>query len=187
MLVQGSEDASWLGLVTMGKVADSPAVLLLAGKQKGSPDPFQYPEPWIPVLWGCWKGAEGEQQFWLSWHRGCRLSWFEHCDDVWEDWDFEDDFYFPVHINEISGVVQAENVTVITAENQKEKRGKDYCFLICLTKIEVWIYYLESARWIPWRKWKSVHKESVFCGFVSLFSGNPHAKHPGSVGICLPV
>lgn len=36
---------AWMGLVIMGKVEDSPALLLLAGKQKGSPDPFQYPEP----------------------------------------------------------------------------------------------------------------------------------------------
>lgn len=48
-----------MDLVTLGKVRDSPALLLLAGKQKGSPDPFQYPEPWIPVLWGLLERSRG--------------------------------------------------------------------------------------------------------------------------------
>lgn len=57
------------------------------------------------------------------------------CDYVWEDWDFEDDFYFPVHINEISGVAQAENVTVITVCGEsKGKKRKQLPFFYMFDK-----------------------------------------------------
>lgn len=50
--------------------------LLLAGKQKGSPDPFQDPDPESLFCGGCWKAVDGGEQFWLSWRCGCWLSWF---------------------------------------------------------------------------------------------------------------
>lgn len=135
----------------------------------------------------CWKGAEGEEQFCLRPWLLLQLIW-TLCDDAWEDWDFGDDFYFPVRINEISGVAQAGNVIAITVcRESKGKKRKQLLFLDMFDKNWDVNLSLESARWIPWTKSKAIHKELVFCGFVSLFSGNPHAKHPSPVVICLPV
>lgn len=43
---------------------------------------------------------------------------------MWEDGDSEDDFYFPMHANEMSGVAEAGNViatTVCTESKEKEE------------------------------------------------------------------
>lgn len=58
---------------------------------------------------------EGKEWFWLSLHSAFWLSWSGRLhDDGSEDEDSEDDFNFPVHINEISGVAQAGNVIACT-------------------------------------------------------------------------
>lgn len=52
-----------------------------------------------------------------------------------------------MYIDEVSGVAKAGSVIAITVcRESKEERGNSCYFLTCLTKIEVRVYDLESAR-----------------------------------------